>query len=73
VLQENNRPIGSTDAIPVNARDLATHRDLQQLMMSGQFREDLYYCLNACNIEMPPLNRRREDIPPLVRTRGDQQ
>jgi two-component system, NtrC family, response regulator GlrR len=68
VLQENNiRPIGATDAIAVNVRVIsATHRDLQQLMMSGQFREDLYYRLNVVHIEMPPLNRRREDIPVLV-------
>jgi two-component system response regulator GlrR len=68
VLQENNiRPIGSTDAIAVNVRVIsATHRDLQQLMMSGQFREDLYYRLNVVHIDMPPLNRRREDIPLLV-------
>jgi two-component system response regulator GlrR len=68
VLQENNiRPIGATDAIPVNVRVIsATHRDLQQLMMNGQFREDLYYRLNVVHIDMPPLNRRREDIPLLV-------
>jgi two-component system response regulator GlrR len=68
VLQENNiRPIGATDPIPVNVRVIsATHRDLQQLMMSGQFREDLYYRLNVVHIEMPSLNRRREDIPLLV-------
>jgi two-component system response regulator GlrR len=68
VLQENNiRPIGATDPIPVNVRVIsATHRDLQQLMMNGQFREDLYYRLNVVHIEMPPLNRRREDIPLLV-------
>jgi two-component system response regulator GlrR len=68
VLQENNiRPIGATDAIPVNVRVIsATHRDLQQLMMTGQFREDLYYRLNVVHIDMPPLNRRREDIPLLV-------
>jgi len=68
VLQENNiRPIGATDPIAVNVRVIsATHRDLQQLMMTGQFREDLYYRLNVVHIEMPPLNRRREDIPLLV-------
>ena len=68
VLQENNiRPIGATDPIPVNVRVISsTHRDLQQLMMGGQFREDLYYRLNVVHIEMPPLNRRREDIPLLV-------
>jgi two-component system, NtrC family, response regulator GlrR len=68
VLQENVvRPVGSTAAIPVNVRVIsATHRDLQQLMQAGQFREDLYYRLNVVHIEMPALNRRREDIPLLV-------
>jgi two-component system response regulator GlrR len=42
------RPVGSTDAIAVNVRVIsATHRDLQQYMTSGQFREDLYYRLNV--------------------------
>ena len=68
VLQENAiRPAGSTNALPVNVRVVsATHRDLQQLMSGGQFREDLYYRLNVVHIEMPPLSRRREDIPLLV-------
>ncbi|HYL04182.1 MAG TPA: sigma 54-interacting transcriptional regulator, partial [Steroidobacteraceae bacterium] len=68
VLQENLiRPVGSTEGTPVNVRVIsATHKDLQQLMAGGQFREDLYYRLNVVHIEMPPLNRRREDIPLLV-------
>jgi two-component system response regulator GlrR len=68
VLQENAiRPVGSTESIPVNVRVIsATHRDLQQLMAAGQFREDLYYRLNVVHIEMPSLSRRREDIPLLV-------
>jgi two-component system response regulator GlrR len=68
VLQENLiRPVGSPDAIPINVRVIsATHRDLQQLMSGGQFREDLYYRLNVVHIEMPALSRRREDIPLLV-------
>ena len=68
VLQENViRPIGSTEAIPANVRVLSsTQTDLTQLLTSGQFREDLYYRLNVVHIEMPPLNRRREDIPLLV-------
>ena len=68
VLQENAiRPAGGGEAIPVNVRVIsATHRDLQQLMASGQFREDLYYRLNVVHIEIPPLSRRREDIPMLV-------
>ena len=68
VLQENViRPVGSTEPMPVNVRVIsATHRDLQQLMSAGQFREDLYYRLNVVHIEMPSLSRRREDIPLLV-------
>lgn len=68
VLTENLvRPVGSTDDIPVNVRVISTtHRDLQQLMSEGQFRDDLYYRLNVVHIEMPSLNRRREDIPLLV-------
>jgi len=68
VLQENAiRPLGATDAIPVNVRVIsATHRDLQQLLAGGQFREDLYYRLNVVHIDLPALRRRREDIPLLV-------
>jgi two-component system response regulator GlrR len=68
VLQEHQvRPVGSTDAIEVNVRVLsATHRDLQDLMRQGSFREDLYYRLNVVNITLPVLNDRREDIPLLV-------
>ncbi len=68
VLQENSiRPVGSTESIPVNVRVIsATHRDLQQLMTTGAFREDLYYRLNVVHIEMPSLARHREDIPLLV-------
>jgi len=68
VLQDNLvRPVGSTEAIATNVRVLSsTHVDLLQLLASGQFREDLYYRLNVVHIEMPALNRRREDIPLLV-------
>jgi len=68
VLQENQiRPVGSTEAVAINVRVIsATRRDLQQLMVAGQFREDLYYRLNVVHIEVPALGRRREDIPLLV-------
>ena len=68
VLQENSvRPVGSTEATTVNVRIIsATHRDLKQLIMGGHFREDLYYRLNVVHIEMPSLNKRREDVPLLV-------
>ena len=44
----------------------ATSRDLKKLMEAGAFRQDLYYHLNVLPIEIPPLGRRREDIPLLV-------
>src|SRR4029077_8552504 len=56
-----------TDVIPVNVRLISsTNRDLKQLIMGGQFREDLFYRLNVVNIEVPSLAKRREDIPLLV-------
>ena len=68
VLQEHQvRPVGSTEAIDVDLRVVsATHRDLQELMGEGLFREDLYYRLNVVNIRIPSLDERREDIPLLV-------
>jgi len=68
VLQENQvRPVGSTDALQVDVRVIsATHRDLQEQMREGHFREDLYYRLNVVNIKLPTLDDRREDIPLLV-------
>jgi two-component system response regulator GlrR len=68
VLQEHQvRPVGSTDALRVDVRVIsATHRNLQELMREGNFREDLYYRLNVVGIRMLELDERREDIPLLV-------
>src|SRR5690606_31374001 len=67
VLQEQQvRPVGSTEAIKIDVRVLsATHRDLMDMLRQGRFREDLYYRLNVVNIHIPPLDKRREDIPRL--------
>jgi two-component system response regulator GlrR len=68
VLQEHQvRPVGSTDAVDVDVRVIsATHRDLQEMMREGGFREDLFYRLNVVQISLPMLDERREDIPLLV-------
>ena len=68
VLQEHQvRPVGSTEAKQIDVRVIsATHRNLQELMREGRFREDLYYRLNVVNIKLPTLDQRKEDIPLLV-------
>lgn len=68
-LQERQiRPVGSAKTVPINVRVLsATHRDLQQAMSEGSFREDLYYRLNVVNLQLPTLEQRAEDIPLLAR------
>lgn len=59
--------MGSTTPVEVNVRVIAaTHRELENMISHGQFRDDLYYSLNVVSIEMPPLKERKEDIPELV-------
>lgn len=68
VLQERRfERIGGTATIEVDVRVIAaTHRDLEQMVHEGSFREDLWYRLNVLPIRIPPLRMRREDIPVLV-------
>ena len=67
-LQERRiRPIGATGSTPVDVRIIsATNRDLEQDMLDGQFREDLFYRLNVVNFHLPSLSERVEDIPLLA-------
>jgi DNA-binding NtrC family response regulator len=68
VLQEKEfERVGSSHPLKVDVRVLsATHRDLERLIKTGQFREDLYYRLNVVTIVVPPLRERRQDLPALM-------
>lgn len=68
VLQERTfERVGSNRSIEADVRIIAaTHRDLDELIKTGGFREDLYYRLNVFPIEMPTLSDRIEDLPLLI-------
>ena len=68
VIQERQiTPVGSTTPIPIDVRIIsATNRDLESLVQSGKFRDDLYYRLNVVPINVPPLRERPDDIIPLI-------
>lgn len=65
VIQEGEvRPVGSNEAVRVNARVLAsTNQNLEAKIHEQKFREDLYFRLNVLSIHVPPLRERTEDIP----------
>ena len=69
VLQERELTrVGGEKVIPVDVRVIAaTNKDLVDLKNRGLFREDLYYRLNVVSLEIPPLTKRRDDIPLLAR------
>jgi len=68
VLQEGElERVGDTKTLKVDVRVIAaTNQNLQDLIVQGKFRKDLYYRLNIISIEVPPLRDRKEDIPLLV-------
>ena len=60
--------VGGQTAIRVDVRVIAaTHQDLGRAVQEGRFREDLFHRLNVMSIEVPPLRKRREDIPALLK------
>lgn len=67
IQEKEIRPVGSTRRVPINVRILAaTNRDLEQAVMQGTFRRDLYFRLNVLSLRIPPLRERRQDIPLLI-------
>jgi PAS domain S-box-containing protein len=69
VLQEREyEPLGATESVKADVRLIAaTKEDLAKLVKKNTFRDDLFYRLNVVKIYLPPLIKRREDIPILVR------
>ncbi len=67
IQEKTIRRVGSTRTIMVDIRIIsATNHDLMEEVRQKRFRDDLYYRVNVIEIEMPPLRKRREDIPLLV-------
>lgn len=68
VLQEKEiERIGGVRPVPVDVRVIAaTNRNLEEMILTHQFREDLYYRLNVVLLQVPPLRERKSDLPLLV-------
>lgn len=67
IQEKTVRAIGDTKEVPVDIRLLsATHKDLNQLVQNGDFRQDLYYRINVIELNLPTLNARSDDIPILA-------
>jgi len=61
-------PVGGVEPIPVNVRIIAaTHRNLEEMVRRGEFREDLYFRLKVVRLDVPPLRERMSDVPSLAR------
>jgi len=67
IQEKTIRPLGSAEEQPIDVRILcATHKNLEQEVANGRFRQDLFYRLNVIQLSVPPLRERRADIPLLI-------
>jgi two-component system response regulator PilR (NtrC family) len=67
IQEKKVRPIGSQIEIDVDVRILsASHKNLEQMVDTGDFRQDLFYRINVISLHIPPLRERYEDIPVLT-------
>ena len=68
VLQDKRiERVGGVDTLPVDVRIIAaTHKDIEAMVKSGEFRQDLYYRINVFPINIPPLRQRHADLPVLI-------
>ncbi|MBT2989880.1 MAG: sigma-54 dependent transcriptional regulator [Candidatus Thiodiazotropha sp. (ex Ctena orbiculata)] len=67
IQEKQIRPVGSQREIPIDVRIIsATHKNLADLVDSGDFRQDLFYRINVIELPLPPLRERIEDIPLLA-------
>jgi two-component system response regulator AtoC len=72
VLQDGTfSRLGGNEELSAKARVVtATHRKLEEMVASGEFREDLYFRLNVVSVRIPPLRERRDELDKLVETFG---
>ncbi|MFQ5659739.1 MAG: sigma-54-dependent transcriptional regulator [Gammaproteobacteria bacterium] len=67
IQEKKIRPVGEQAETPIDVRILsATHKDLNDLVKRGLFRHDLFYRINVIELFVPPLRKRKEDVPLLV-------
>ncbi len=68
VLQERTfQPLGATQTVKANVRVIAaSNKDLLDLVKNQTFRQDLFYRINVVKLDLPPLHKRKEDIPLLI-------
>ena len=67
IQEKSVRPVGATHEIPVDVRILsATHKNLSELVSSGNFRQDLFYRINVIELRVPSLREHSDDVPALA-------